>query len=468
MEQWSKQFLAGWFAICPCEATLGGEHGYDEEWGDVGLTGYAILTNFLRSQQQLLRSVPGRTRNAHRFLATQLDALNRQDYLYDLGSLGSTVQTLLLTYRATSPAARAQRHRKFPQALAQYLGVLREGLRQGKVVSKRQVAVVVAQCRQYTELPLLPLHHFLVSEYLPHASLEDGVGVARYHRAVQQGVGRSLDLEEVYDWGYREVARVEALLAQVPPAVEPVVTSQAQLFALVTQWQEMARQLVSPHFELSSQLPLPKLEGGALANQTTYHPATTTSPGVIAYPDTYPQKLTLAMSTAFHEGIPGHHLQLSYPSATTPFERCLVSYPVYGEGWALYAERLMEELGAYDNQPSYFLRGRYLSELVRCYRIVIDIGLHLGLVNPLTQRRWDFSQAVSYLVEKCELEPTEAEREVTRYLAIPGQAICYKLGERELLRAREKWVGDLRSFHHSVLVLGQGDLSTMAGEAEGL
>jgi uncharacterized protein (DUF885 family) len=142
--------------------------------------------------------------------------------------------------------------------------------------------------------------------------------------------------------------------------------------------------------------------------------------------------------------------------------RLLIWYSGYGEGWALYAERLMDELGYFEN-PDYRL-GLLASQQLRAVRVVVDIGTHLGLPIPADAplhagEVWTFGRAVDY-VEKVGLQVREvAESEVRRYLGWPGQAISYKVGEREILAIRhalEKRPGglDLRDFHRRVLENG--------------
>jgi uncharacterized protein (DUF885 family) len=467
MERWGEQFLAGWFALVPCEATLAGDHRYDDRWGDLSPRGYARIVEFLHQQQ--LRLPPADQSlsyyNASRFLTTQLEALEHYDYYYDLGSLASTFQVFVQCYQDTVPEHKPARYRKFPQALQEYISVLRAGLRAGKVVSRRQVQAVITQCQQYAAiLPFIPLSNFLRREYLPHATAVDGVGPERYARAVRQVTGVDIDLLELYDWGYNEIARVQELIARLPADPAPTINNAQDLFSLVRQWQLEAWELVQHYFHLPDGIAPLELQTNAVGDQTMYQASTQSSIGAVIYSSRYPRDIGMEMSTCFHEGFPGHHLQFSYPSNITPFERALVGYSVTSEGYALYAERLMEESGIYDGKPTCYLRGRYLNELVRCYRVVMDIGLHLGWDDVVSGQPWTFDRAVSALMNSCYLERSSAEHEVTRYLALPAQAICYKLGERVILHLRDQWVGDggiLSTFHHRLLSLGAVSLPAL-------
>ena len=444
MEEWENQFLREWWSLNPSAATLSGIHDYDGSWDDFGKKG-------LRAKERCLRKWRERTSDStiRTFFSLQLESYAYQEYYYDLGVLASTFQTLIQAYQATLPEYRAARYRGFPAALQGYISVLREGLHHHRTVSTRQVEAVLAQCEQYHEvLPLTPFVDFLQHEYLPSTTAIDAVGEVRYQRAVRQVTGnRAVDLAELYEWAYSEVARVKGELAQLPRTAEELVYSDVELFPLVTEWLQESKSLFAPYFTNLSSVPLPALRGNALGAQTSFQP-----PNIINYPSLYPASTARELSTIFHEGIPGHYLAYTREEKyASPLFKYLIAYPLNTEGWALYCERLAEEVGIYHTRPSYYLRGRYLDELLRCYRIILDIGLHVAWENPATGRVWDYEQAVTLLQQECELPRAEAEHEVTRYLALPGQALCYKLGERLLLARRDEWQGTLRDFHEMVL-----------------
>jgi len=170
------------------------------------------------------------------------------------------------------------------------------------------------------------------------------------------------------------------------------------------------------------------------------------------------------VSTAYHEGFPGHHLQ--YATAMyrrediSRFQRLLTWYPGYGEGWGMYAEVLMGELGFLENPQHYF--GMLAKQMYRTARVVVDIGLHLGKrvdeSSPLAAGEpWTFDHAVEFIRIYGFRTAAQARDEVLRYLGWPGQAIAYKLGEREMLAVREKMrhdLGsdfDLKEFHSTVI-----------------
>jgi uncharacterized protein (DUF885 family) len=173
------------------------------------------------------------------------------------------------------------------------------------------------------------------------------------------------------------------------------------------------------------------------------------------------------VSTAYHEGFPGHHLQIgvqvSLSDRLSRAHRLLAWRPGYGEGWALYAEQLMDELGELE-RPEYEL-GYLGTSLMRAVRVVVDLGLHLGLPIPADApihagEAWTYERAVEALVHLAFLDESTARSEVTRYLGWPAQAISYAVGQREIValrderRAREGDAFDLRRFHADVLASG--------------
>jgi len=157
-------------------------------------------------------------------------------------------------------------------------------------------------------------------------------------------------------------------------------------------------------------------------------------------------------TTAFHEGIPGHHFQISIAHELTgvPFFRKIIFFPAYGEGWGLYAERLAFELGL-ERDPLDSV-GRLRWEMMRAVRLVVDTGIHY--------KRWTREQAIAYMVENTGKDEAFVISEIERYFVDPGQAVAYKIGMEKILALREKAklaLGskfDLGQFHNEVLVHG--------------
>ncbi|MGZ4724540.1 MAG: DUF885 domain-containing protein, partial [Ilumatobacteraceae bacterium] len=219
-------------------------------------------------------------------------------------------------------------------------------------------------------------------------------------------------------------------------------------------------------------------------NTTYYTPPSEdfSRPGQIWHPVEGKTRFPLyeALSVAYHEGTPGHHLQLAQmmyqARSLTRFQR-LAFISGHGEGWALYAERLMHELGYLDD-PVYEL-GWLVGQALRAARVILDIGLHCELRIPSNERFhpgecWRPELGVPFLVERTACTTEYLASEVDRYLGIPGQAISYKVGERVFLEGRDRakrrlgeWF-NLKTFHQVVLDMGAMGLDQLRDELDAL
>ncbi len=170
---------------------------------------------------------------------------------------------------------------------------------------------------------------------------------------------------------------------------------------------------------------------------------------------------TWSMKTlAYHEGIPGHHFQISIGLSLKdlPLIRQQTLYSAYAEGWALYAERLAAEIGMYKDDPLGDL-GRLEAEMFRATRLVVDTGLHA--------EGWTREQAIAYMVDATGMNESEVVSEVERYMGQPGQACAYKVGQLKILELRERAKAalgsrfDLKDFHAVVLENGGVPLTTL-------
>jgi len=178
-------------------------------------------------------------------------------------------------------------------------------------------------------------------------------------------------------------------------------------------------------------------------------------------------------STWYHEAVPGHHLQVATATLEkdrlSRFQRTDAWCSGYGEGWALYAERFMDELGAFD-EPGIEM-GFLSAQALRATRIVIDIGMHLGYKDE-DGNVWNAELAKAALMNKALLDLDHATSETDRYLGWPGQAISYKVGERVWVKAREDAKARLgnnfsmKKFHSYALKLGPMGLDPFAAELE--
>jgi uncharacterized protein (DUF885 family) len=206
----------------------------------------------------------------------------------------------------------------------------------------------------------------------------------------------------------------------------------------------------------------PKYTGGRYVEA----PADGTKPGIY-WVNTYAldkRPLYTLEALTLHEAVPGHHLQVALSQELTglPQFRRFSDVGAFGEGWALYAERLGREAGFYQDPYSDF--GRLTYEMWRACRLVVDTGLHaMG---------WTRQQAIDYLVANTALSVHECTTETDRYISWPGQALCYKIGEMTIRRLRsraESALGprfDLRGFHDAVLANGMVPMPVLEAQVD--
>jgi len=342
---------------------------------------------------------------------------------------------------------------------------------------------------------------YLRNSYLPDASPIDGVGRDRYALAAKGYLGSVIDLEETYDWGWDQLAGVRSemtktaelikLGASVGEAVEILETDPQKMIKgedEFRQWMQdlqdkTIEEMDGTHFDISE--PVRTIEtliappGGALAMYYTGPSEDFSRPGRTWYPTGGKTEFPIwrEVSIAYHEGVPGHHFQIATNVAMTEelsrFQRLLAGTSGYVEGWALYAERLMGELGYLEN-PDYYM-GMLDAQALRSVRVIVDIGMHLGLKIPSHSEFnpgevWTGDLALEFMRERVHFPADFVNSEIDRYLGIPGQAISYKVGERVWLEARElakRSAGadfDLKEWHNKALKLGPMGLAQMKRE----
>lgn len=426
-----------------------------------------------------------------------------------------------------------------PQAISGFIETLQEGVREGLFAAPRQVTACAQQADTFagvtgsgtpffqgladelgaSDLGLDALHtrlatdatraseayaslgRYLVEEYLPVADAPDAVGPDRYRRFARAFTGTVLDLDETYAWGWEELYRIEHAMGSVAERILPgqpmseviahlerdptrVVEGEDALKAWLQDLIDRTfDELDGTHFDIPDKLrkceAMISPPGGAAAMYYTGPSEDFSRPGRTWYPTqgrtTFP--LWGEVSTCYHEAVPGHHLQV----ATTRylrdrldrFQRTIGWNSGYGEGWALYAERLMGELG-YLEDPAFEL-GMLRAQAMRAMRVVVDIGLHLELPIPKTERYhpgevWTPDLALPFVLERSYYPEDFMKSEVDRYLGWPGQAISYKVGERVWLRARDAArtragdAFDLKRFHTEALELGPLGLDQLEEE----
>ena len=246
-------------------------------------------------------------------------------------------------------------------------------------------------------------------------------------------------------------------------------------------------ELSGVHFDIPA--PVRRIEamiappGGALAMYYTGPSEDFSRPGRTWYPTGGQTRFPLwgEVSIAYHEGVPGHHFQIAttkyLADELSRFQRLLGGTSGYVEGWALYAEKLMGELGYLEN-PDYYL-GLLRAQAMRSVRIIVDIGMHLELKIPTSEyfhpgETWNAELGDLFARERSQFPLAFMQSEVTRYLGTPGQAISYKVGERCWLQAREASkqrhgaAFDLKAWHAAALNLGPMGLAQMQRELANL
>lgn len=337
---------------------------------------------------------------------------------------------------------------------------------------------------------------WLKNEYLSRSNPNDAVGAERYTACARHFTGATLDLRATYEWGLEDLAQINERMWRVAAKIKPnaktlrevadhldhdpkylVHGKDALLQKLKDFTQAAVEQMDGIHFDIDDRIKFCDVrlapEGSASAPYYQSPSEDLSRPGTTWYPalgkDTF--KWWDLPSTWYHEAVPGHHLQSAVAiierDRLSRFQRTEAWTSGYGEGWALYAERLMDELGAFGDPgiEMGFLSGQAL----RAARVVVDIGMHLGYTD-YNGEVWNARSAYEVLMNRALLDDAHATSEVDRYLGWPGQAISYKVGERVWMKTREdakQRLGanfSLKKFHSYALKLGPMGLDPFAVE----
>jgi uncharacterized protein (DUF885 family) len=322
------------------------------------------------------------------------------------------------------------------------------------------------------------LAEYLAKDYAPKGRTEPGLwslpnGDALYRFQIHLNTTTDTDPETIHQLGLREVARIEG---------EQLAIAKKLGFADLKSFRTSLKtnpkviptsreQIIDTYRRYIAQMEpeLPKLFGLLPKTQVQVQPVQAfrekeaasadysqgtpdgSRPGIVYVNTSDYQHRTLVSveSTAYHEGVPGHHMQISIAQtlpALPPF-RQQAGYTAYIEGWALYSERLGKDIGFYQDPISDY--GRLSDELLRADRLVLDTGVHY--------KRWTRQQMVDFLHEHSSNDEPEIQAETDRYIAIPGQALAYKMGQLKILELREraqKELGskyDIKAFHDEIL-----------------
>lgn len=422
----------------------------------------------------------------------------------------------------------SRRLRAIPDAISGYIETLREGISRDAVPARRQVVEVASQISRYTsdqgyfaalvgnaapkngQLPASlardltdnagrarvaydGLRILLTAELAPVASEDDAVGRELYALHSRKFLGAEVDLDETYEWGVEELARMvaeqQSIANQILPganveeAVAHLEKDPARKLhgtAALQEWMQTTSDnaiaaLGKTHFDIPEPIRAlecmiaPTNEGGI------YYTGPTddfSRPGRMWW--SVPEGVTefdtwRELTTVYHEGIPGHHLQIAQAvynrAELNSWRRLLAGTSGHAEGWALYAERLMEQLGYLDDPADRL--GMLDGQRLRAARVVLDIGVHLKKPRLDGTGTWDADYALEFLRRNVNMPDEFVQFEVNRYLGWPGQAPSYKVGQRiwEQLRdqvaAAEGQNFDIKRFHRRALDIGGVGLDTL-------
>ena len=464
------------------------------------------------------------------YLREQTRAYERSEHLRQLRHTAGDFEDLRDIFDRMDTSSEAgwsnviNRLETYAQPLAGLQASLDRGIQTGKVVARRQVLSVIEQARHLSgpsgrwlglvkkaragaglvlvdrligaiataQSAVAEFTRYLEETYLPAAVVPDGVGAERYVAEADRWVGLTIDPVETYQWGWDEVHRIATAMTKVAAEIDrdrdlegvikllesdPAYAAPSQ-DAFAEFIQDLQNQALSnlegTHFDVPEAIRKVTVNlvppGAALGAYYLSPTEDFTRPGGIWYSFGEREQIPLwgEVSTGYHEGFPGHHLQIG--TAMTLSEnlsrahRLLIWYSGYGEGWALYTERLMDELG-YFERPEYLL-GMLGAQQLRACRVVIDIGCHLGYRIPDhalvgAGDLWSYEHGVETLHRVAGLPRDGSESELKRYLGWPGQAISYKVGERTILdlreemRLREGSKFNLKEFHRNLLGWGE-------------
>ena len=337
----------------------------------------------------------------------------------------------------------------------------------------------------------------LAAQFVPRM---DASGDERYRIWAEYLLGTDLDIDEAYAWGWEELARLETqkdaecerilpgagfeavrdLLINDPNRSIHGVESYREWLQYVTD--EAIDGLAGVEFDIPDSIRRCEVrippEGSAAAAYYTSPSEDLTRPGRTWFPTVGRKRFPTwdEVSTVYHEAVPGHHLQ-GATIRLVPLTRAhkLGFMSAHGEGWALYSERLMDELGWFRTPETRL--GFLCAHAFRAARVVVDIGLHTGRRipkgHPGAGEAWTYEHAIDFIVRAGGMDRDKAESEVLRYLSWPSQATAYKLGERTWLAGRDAARAaatsagrefDRKAWHAGALALGPLGLRRLGAE----
>ncbi|MGN8551989.1 UNVERIFIED_CONTAM: DUF885 domain-containing protein [Microbacterium sp. SLM126] len=525
----------------PTLATYIGRTEFNDRFGDYSPAGHERLTAEGRKTLSALSAATPvddidvvTKEDLARELELGIELHEAQWHLRDINVIASHPQNirsafdLMPTATADDWSVIATRLGAVPAAIEGYVESLRSGIEQGVVPARRQVVEVVTQIGRYTEdrgffatfaaeaapeegqLPASlardladnanaarvaydQLAAFLSTELAPASTEKDAVGRELYALHSRQFLGATVDLDETYEWGIEELARMVAEQESIAHEIKAGASVEEAVAFLeeddsrklhgtdaLQRWMQetsdrAVEELGRTHFDIPEPIRrlecmiAPTQEGGIYYTGPTddfSRPGRmwwSVPEGVESF-DTWRE-----LTTVYHEGVPGHHLQIAQAvynrAQLNSYRRLLGGTSGHAEGWALYAERLMEQLGYLDDPADRL--GMLDGQRMRAARVVLDIGVHLEKPRPDGQGTWDAAFALDFMRHNVNMPDEFVKFEVNRYLGWPGQAPSYKVGQRiwEQLRddvaEREGAEFSIKRFHKRALDIGGVGLDTL-------
>jgi uncharacterized protein (DUF885 family) len=536
----ADDYLDEWVALDPFVATALGIAGHDAEVPDLSPDGLAGLSALRQRTLRALAAAEPVDAQDRITTAALSEVLTVEEELRAAGAEESNVRNiaspvqvaresfdLMATDSVDDWSVIAARMGRLPEALAGYTASLRLAAARGEVSARRQVEAAATQSSRNcgpdgffaklaatapADLPASvrddldsgvraageaygELAQFLREELLTQAPDVDAVGREKYALHSRSFLGTAVDLEETYEWGQQELARLTAAMRASAERIRPgesVREVMARLDkdpdrmlnsrAALVEWMQNKSDaavvaLADTHFDIPE--PVRRLECriATAGTGSIYYSGPSedfTRPGTMWWdvPDGDDEFATWReLTTVYHEGVPGHHLQIGqtiYRGELLNRWRRLASWiSGHGEGWALYAERLMADLGFLDDPAEYL--GMLDGQSTRAARVVLDIGIHCGFDAPAEAGggKWTYDKAWDYFGAHCAMSESVRRFELERYLGWPGQAPAYKVGERLWLQLREDArtkqgdAFDLKSFHRAALDVGSVGLDVL-------
>lgn len=527
--------------LAPTLGTYIGRDEVNDRFGDLSPEGHEQIASATRSTLAKLQALDPvdaidevTKTDLSAELSLDLELHDAKWHLRDLNVIASAPQDvrsafdLMPTATADDWSVIATRLAAVPDALRGYTETLRAGIAAGVTPARRHVVEVATQIDRYTaddgffaafvaeatpqegNLPASlartladnsaaarvaydELRSFLAEELAPVATEVDAVGRELYALNSRRFLGATIDLDETYEWGREELARmvaeqtaianeilpgasVEEAVAhlEADPARKLVGTDALQKWMQETSDRAVA-ELGATHFDIPEAIRTlecmiaPTQEGGI------YYTGPTddfSRPGRMWW--SVPEGVTefdtwRELTTVYHEGVPGHHLQIAQAvynrAELNSWRRLLAGTSGHAEGWALYAERLMQQLGYLDDPADRL--GMLDGQRMRAARVVLDIGVHLGKPRLDGDGTWDADYALDFMRKNVNMSDQFVQFEVNRYLGWPGQAPSYKVGQRIWEQVRDAYQAergadfDVKDFHKRALDMGGVGLDTL-------